>query len=72
MTLTDPRRDYYITRFNLPAYMNTRDKLPSSFLDQLDRCKSNAARRILLGVKREPKREGDNPPPDLSQSAGSL
>lgn len=45
----DPRRENYRVRFSLSRKRTDNRMRPADF-DQLDRCKSDEARRILLGV----------------------
>lgn len=52
----NPRREFYIEHFNL-ALVNPRNRLPVSLLEQLDACKDDDARRILLGISEEKERE---------------
>jgi len=47
----NPRRQAYITRYKITQKMNARF-LTIKFMDQLDLCRSEAARRILLGISR--------------------
>jgi hypothetical protein len=44
------RRKKVAAQFGLTPCMSTHEKLPDTLLDQLDRCKNVAAKRILLGV----------------------
>jgi hypothetical protein len=43
----DPRREAYRDSLDIPQ-INARDLLTQEMMDQLDRCKDNAARRLLL------------------------
>jgi hypothetical protein len=53
----DPRREAYKAKYALRPDRNSsaRKQLSESFLDQLDNCKSEEARRILLGKTRKEK-----------------
>ena len=45
------RRTAWVERFALPKYRAERDsKLPTELLAQLDGCKDDEARRLLLGI----------------------
>lgn len=48
--LNNPRRMWFIERYHLPVTKKTMAKLRVQFMDQLDRCSSDEARRLLLGV----------------------
>jgi hypothetical protein len=48
----DPRVAYYVRRFRLPAKGRIRI-LTWKMLEQLDRCQSDCARRLLLGVSEQ-------------------
>jgi len=53
--LEDPnyhRRIWFIRRYRLCNTKRTMLKLRISFMDQLDRCKDDESRRLLLGVSR--------------------
>lgn len=44
-------RTAWVERFALPKYRAARDsKLPAELLAQLDRCKDDMARRLIMGV----------------------
>jgi hypothetical protein len=45
----DERREMYAQMFNLPYSLRIRNFLTQSLMDQLDRCKDDEARRVLLG-----------------------
>lgn len=47
------RRKYYIEKFGIKYAPDTnlRERLPARLLDQLDRCPSDLARKVLLGVR---------------------
>ncbi len=45
----DPRRAKLAKKYRLPASKLRASRMPSRFIDQLAACKSEAARRILLG-----------------------
>jgi hypothetical protein len=47
----NPRREAYIKRYKITRKIPTRF-LTVEFMDQLDMCRSEAARRILLGVSK--------------------
>jgi hypothetical protein len=47
----DPRRQMYADRFYLTEKV-AKHGLTDAFLDQLDKCKDDASRRLLLGVSR--------------------
>lgn len=47
----DERRDKYLYRYNIANYKGSR-WLTKAVLDQLDRCKSEEARRLILGKSR--------------------
>jgi hypothetical protein len=46
----DQRRAYYIAEYKLPAGWQNGHLLTQSFMDQLERCKDDPTRRLLLGV----------------------
>lgn len=45
-------RDAYIKRFSLPKRKRHDHLLTPTFLEQLQKCKDDAARRLLLGRSR--------------------
>lgn len=47
----NPRREAYIKRYKI-TLTHARRFLTIKFMDQLDLCRSEAARRILLGVSK--------------------
>lgn len=54
----DRRRQGYAQRFSVPENGRTRRLLTQSLMDQLDRCKSDEARRLILGVSvKQPSRK---------------
>lgn len=57
--VSDWRRQLYLERFALGYYNPTRE-LTQTELDQLDRCKDDESRRILLGIG-ERFEEGERP-----------
>jgi hypothetical protein len=48
----DPRRQYFIEKYKLSKKKRSGGNLPRELLDQLSRCKSAAAQRIILGVSK--------------------
>jgi DNA-binding transcriptional regulator/RsmH inhibitor MraZ len=46
------RKMQIILRFELPNTHRTALKLKRSFMDQLDQCKTDEQRRILLGISK--------------------
>jgi 5-methylcytosine-specific restriction endonuclease McrA len=58
MSHLDRRRARYVAQYGLPPVMQNGHVLTQQFMDQLDRCKDDAARRILLGVSvKQPRRK---------------
>ena len=54
------RREAYVERFHL-TQKNMKRYLSNSFMDQLDRCKDDEARRLLLGVNASSETATDAP-----------
>jgi hypothetical protein len=52
----DPRREAIMRKFEITRRQN-RERLTPALLEQLENCKSDTARRLLLG--RPPKKERD-------------
>ena len=48
----DPRRAVYVKKYGIKVNVSTRRWLTSTFLDQLDHCKDDYSRRVLLGLGR--------------------
>lgn len=48
----DPRRAFYTDKYHLSKKKRSDHMLPVRLLDQLSRCKSAAAQRIILGVSK--------------------
>lgn len=61
------RRQMYVERLSL-EFRNTRNMLPVSLLDQLDRCHSDVERRIILGISTR----DDNAPEPEQRFRGKL
>jgi len=52
----DRRRERYMRQFDITHVVRPDHKLTVAVMDQLDACKGNEARRVLLGIgrKKEP------------------
>jgi hypothetical protein len=55
-TIWDRRRQRYARRFELKQTRKPWVCLTQSFMDQLDACADDSARRVLLGIGRKSKR----------------
>lgn len=55
----DPRRKFYRKKYALSLRKIDNLSFGSMLLDQLDACKDEAARRLLLGVSRSRKQGAD-------------
>jgi len=52
MRLRDPRHEQYFQRFKIKRTQRNLRKLNKRFLDQLDGCFDDAARKVILGIKK--------------------
>lgn len=50
--LRNAKREIYVQRFNIPTGRRQRLRLTQTFMDQLDGCADDCARRVLLGLGR--------------------